>query len=527
MRRIVLSLAALLISGYVLAGGIVTNANQSASYVRMYARDASTALDAVYYNPAGLSFLEDGWYISLNNQTIIQRKTITNAYPGLNDQEYNGDVLAPVFPGVYAVYKKNDWAFSLGFNPSGGGGSAQYEEGLPSFEVPLTALPSQLGGLSALGYNVDNQAYSADLFFEGTSVFWGLQAGATYQINEMISVFGGMRFIRAVNTYNGHIRDIQIMVNGNYEKASPFLANVSDVLSQQATSLYSASSDLEAAIDGGMLDGSATVSDPTIQETLTQLGYDPSGVSNSQAVLILDGGGDSFSSQSDQLGATSEAVADKDVDVVQEATGYTPILGVNIAPAKGLNIGIKYEFRTELEFTNDTKVDGTGQFPDGGTFRNDMPALLSAGVSYQLFDNFKVSSGMHYFFDKNADWDGKEEEVEDNLWEVALGFEYDINDNILLSAGYLRGNTGVGRGYQTDLKYSLNSNTVGFGGRMVITPAIAMNLGMSYTVYEDGYKFVSYDGGMNEFRETYDKNNLIFSIGFDVNIGKLGGASIE
>jgi hypothetical protein len=59
---------------------------------------------------------------------------------------------------------------------------------------------------------------------------------------------------------------------------------------------------------------------------------------------------------------------------------------------------------------------------------------------------------------------------------------------------------------------------------MMIHPAIAMNLGMSYTVYEDGYKFISYDGD-NQFRETYDKNNLIFSIGFDVNIKELGNSS--
>ncbi|MFO7940408.1 MAG: hypothetical protein R6U66_11745 [Bacteroidales bacterium] len=522
MRRIILSLTILLVSGQLFAGGIVTNANQSASYVRMYARDASTALDAVYYNPAGLAFLDDGWYISLNNQTIIQRKTITNAYPALNDQEYNGDVLAPAFPGVYAVYKKNNWAFSFGFNPAGGGGSAEYEEGLPSFEVPISTLPSQLGGLSAFGLNVEE--YSADLFFEGSSVFWGMQAGVTYKVNDMLSVFGGGRFIRAVNTYNGHIRNIQLMVNGEYTKASPFLANTSDMLSGLADDLYTASSNLQAAIKGGMIDSLATVSDEDIIDALTNFVDDPSSVTNNKAVDILEKGGVKFAELSEDLAGNSQAVADKDVDVRQVATGFTPILGVNIVPAEGWNIGIKYEFNTTLEFENDTEVDGTGQFPDGGKFRNDMPALLSAGVSYQLFDNFKVSSGMHYFFDKNADWDGKEEEVDANLWEVAMGFEYDVTDQILISAGYLYGNTGVGRGYQTDLKYSLNSNTVGFGGRMMIHPAIAMNLGMSYTVYEDGYKFISYDGD-NQFRETYDKNNLIFSIGFDVNIKELGNSS--
>ena len=43
------------------AGGILTNANQSASYIRMLARDASTEADAAYYNPAGLVKLSDGF----------------------------------------------------------------------------------------------------------------------------------------------------------------------------------------------------------------------------------------------------------------------------------------------------------------------------------------------------------------------------------------------------------------------------------------------------------------------------------
>lgn len=524
MKRIIFTFIYLMTVVSVFAGGIVTNANQSTSYVRMYARDASTSIDAVYYNPAGLSLLNDGWYVSINNQTIIQRKTITNAYPDLNNGEYNGDVLAPVFPGIYAVYKKDKWAFSLGFNPSGGGGVAEYDEGLPSFEVPITTLPGQLGGLSALGYDVDSKRYSADLFFEGSSVFWGLQAGVTYQLTDMVSFFGGVRMIRAVNNYKGHIRNVQVQVNGSYQKASPFLFGVSENLSAKASGLREASTGLQQAIDGGYIDGTSAVNDPGVTEALSQLGYDPTAVSNTQAVAILQGGADTFSAQAGQLMATSEAVADKDVDVVQEATGVTPILGLHIRPVDGLDIGLKYEFRTKLAFENDTEIDGTGQFPDGGSFRNDMPALLSAGISYQVFDNFKVSSGVHYFFDKNANWQGKEDQVDNNLWEVALGFEYDVTENILLSAGYLRGNTGVGRGFQTDLDYSLNSNTVGFGGRMQVNPAIAMNLGMSYSVYEDGYKFVSYDG-MSEFRETYDKNSLIFSIGFDVNIQALSKKS--
>ncbi len=61
-------------------GGIVTNSNQSAAWVRSLVRDASTDADAVYFNPAGLVKLQDGFHFSLNSQTIFQSKDVTSNY---------------------------------------------------------------------------------------------------------------------------------------------------------------------------------------------------------------------------------------------------------------------------------------------------------------------------------------------------------------------------------------------------------------------------------------------------------------
>ena len=52
------------------AGGILTNTNQSAQFARMLSRNASIDLDAVYFNPAGLTQLENGFYFGLQNQSI-------------------------------------------------------------------------------------------------------------------------------------------------------------------------------------------------------------------------------------------------------------------------------------------------------------------------------------------------------------------------------------------------------------------------------------------------------------------------
>ena len=123
-------------------GGIVTNTNQSAAWVRTMVRDASTDADAVYFNPAGLIKLDDGFHFSLNSQTIFQNKDVTDNYQFLNPspKKYHGEVKAPVFPGFYAAWKKNKLAVSFGFNPIGGGGGAEFKTGLPSFETAISDL---------------------------------------------------------------------------------------------------------------------------------------------------------------------------------------------------------------------------------------------------------------------------------------------------------------------------------------------------------------------------------------------------
>ena len=56
-KKLLLSLSLVLASTLAFSGGLVTNTNQSAAWTRMLVRDASTGIDAVFYNPAGLSKL--------------------------------------------------------------------------------------------------------------------------------------------------------------------------------------------------------------------------------------------------------------------------------------------------------------------------------------------------------------------------------------------------------------------------------------------------------------------------------------
>ena len=59
-KNILIGAALLIVSIPTIAGGFLTNTNQNVLFLRMLARDASTRIDAVYSNPAGLAYIEGG-----------------------------------------------------------------------------------------------------------------------------------------------------------------------------------------------------------------------------------------------------------------------------------------------------------------------------------------------------------------------------------------------------------------------------------------------------------------------------------
>lgn len=441
MKKVILGVTLVLFCIPLAFATLITNTNQSTHYLRLLARNASTDIDAVYYNPAGLTQLSDGFHIAIHSQTIWQDKTVENAFPFLNQSEYLGEVNVPFFPSVFVVYKKEKLALSFGFGPNSGGGSADFASGLPSFTVPISQIPAlvTLQGVPTTGYQ-------ADVAFNGKSVYYGFQFNVSYAFSDMVSAAGGIRYIYAVNTYEGHIKSILINplfpaygLNGDYIPATQFFTLVGDPYLAALTS-------------------------------------------------------------------------DKVVDAKQTATGFTPILGVFIKPIEELNIGIRYEFNTSLEFENDTTQDDVGLFPDGEKFRNDIPAILSLGLEYSLMPEMRVMVSYHMFFDKSANWEGREDLVDSNSYDIGIGLEYDITDTILISGGYLYTNVSLSEDYLDDLSYDLDSSTFGFGGKVKITPRLDLDLGVLYVNYLDDSKNITYPG-FGAWAETYKKTAWDVSVG--------------
>lgn len=388
------------------SAGILTNNNQSATFIRLLSRNASLDVDAVYYNPAGLVKLSDGFHLSLHNQIITQDKKIINGFPLLNDPNYLGEVRVPFFPNLYAVYKKGNLAISFGLGPNAGGGTADFKTGLPSFEIPFSTLPVMLTNMG-----VPTTDYDINIAFKGESVFMGYQLNFSYAISPSLALGVGARLIQATNKYEGSITDVMINPGGNWVPAYDFFMSIDQPI-------YAA------------------------------------------------------------------MVADKEVNAKQTGTGFTPIVSLCFTPGDSLAFSLKYEFNTKLELTNKTTVDDTGLFPDGEKFRNDIPAILSAGLRYALTPSFRSFLSFSYYFDKNANWEGAETLVNNNTYELSLGLEYDLSRLVTLSAGYLRTQFDLLPEYQDDINHELTSDSVGGGLKLNLTSKLSLELGALYVFYK-------------------------------------------
>jgi long-subunit fatty acid transport protein len=519
MKKHLTLITAISIGVSAFAGGLVTNTNQSVHFLRNPARDASTDIDAVYSNPAGVIFLSDGFHFSLTNQSATQTRTITStfapfaSYGDNATKVYDGKTSAPVIPSFQAAYKKDKLALSASVAIIGGGGKVTFANGLPSFEAPVSMIAQ---GLTAKGVNTT--AYSLDQSLTGAQYIIGFQLNGTYKFNDKISGALGVRINYLTGSYEGYLRNIQINPlhpslnpSGAMMSANTFFANA-------ATAATNASASLNPIAAAGY--GTYTLSQLVTAGVLTsaQVTALSTGLGTNASNYTVNQVQAGYQTAATGYMANAAGTADKEVDCKQTGWGVTPILGLDVHPIDNLLIGLKYEFGTKLNVTNATKVDNTGLFPDGEVNRNDIPALLTVGVQYTL-DKLKISGGYHHFYDTDAKLpDDRQLTIANGINEFLLGAEYAINDRWLVSAGGQLTRSGVTDDYQKDMSYSLNSVSFGVGGAVNITKQLRFNAAYFFTKYDKWTKVSTnyYSTGLAG-TDVYDRTNNVIGIGLDYN----------
>ena len=481
-KKLLIGAAALIVSTSTFAGGLLTNTNQNATYLRNPARDAAIAIDGVYSNPAGIAFLPEGFHFSLSWQAAWQKRELnaTNQLFMMNtnnpsaNRNFVGESTAPVIPSFQAAYVFNDkWSVSAQFAIGGGGGKCEFADGLPMFEEMIGG---KLAGAKA-------QSYSLNQNLTGEQYFYGIQVGGTYKVTDNVSVFGGLRGVIANCSYVGQISNMK----ANDIEASAYLTGVS----QQAT----AGSQQAAA-------------------AATQYAQAGMTAEAAQYNAIAQG----YADAAKEAAAGARLMGSPLVlDCSQKGFGLTPIVGVDVNLGN-LNLAAKYEFRTKIALENEsnnstnladlaTQVPAVAVYADGAEVRSDIPALLTLGAQYSL-SSVRIGAGFHYYWDKDAK--GTPIVKGDNTWEALLGVEWDTTDKLTLSCGGLRTQYGFDDADMTDTGFNISSYGLCIGAAYQINDMLKVNAGYLHSFY-DNHEFTNNNGTLCD----YTRKNDVVGVSLD------------
>ena len=458
-KLLLIGAATLIVSNPTFAGGILTNTNQHAAFLRMLSRGATTEIDGALSNPAGLAFLpKDGFHVGLSIQSAYQTRNIDASFMTYNgisatgptvadkpfEKYYEGTAAAPIIPSLFAAYKKGDWTISGFFAITAGGGKASFDDGLPMFE---SAAMAGIFKNSVKAHQTNPQSpiivpgmYDITSAMDGKQYIYSLQLGLSYKVTEWLSVFGGGRMNYFTGGYKGFLNAI---VKGTDTNLLP---------------------------------------------------------------LALD---------CDQTG-----------------WGLTPVIGLDAKLGK-LNIGAKYEFKTNLNIENNTKNIEYPRTPEGEAMiapykhgvntPNDIPAMFSIAAAYEFLPTLRASVEYHFYDDKNAGMAnvpgteiGKQNFLTKGTNEYLAGIEFDVTKQLTLSCGGQITDYGLADGFQSDTSFSCDSYTLGFGAKIKMNQHLNLNVGYMWTNDENYTKTSSnYNGTKLPGTNVYSRTNKVFGLSAD------------
>ena len=419
-----------------IAGGLLTNTNQNAAFLRQLSQEAVIDITGAYMNPAGVAFLKKGFHLSLNIQNAKQNRDITTTFPLFKSNisnpnpthKFEGDAKAPVIPSFQAAYVADRWSVGACFALMGGGGKCEFDNGLGSFESLYSSqiISGVNGALQAanMAKHLSFGGYDMNAYMKGRQYFFGVTLGGTYKITNNLAAYVGLRGVIASCNYNGWVTDI----NAKLVATSPEGEAYQQAVEQQINAQLEASS---------------------------------------------------ISLNADQTGF-----------------GVAPIIGIDWKINNHWNVAAKYEFRTHFCLKNKTEMNDyaamlaqqnpvLGQFADGSKIAADVPGFLTVGAMYSPIKELRINAGYHYFDDKNAvQYGDKQELVNGGTWEVLAGVEYDLCKWVTVSAGWQTTNYDLADGHLSDLSFVTSSHSVGAGVRVNVTNRTSVDLGWMQTFYK-------------------------------------------
>ena len=365
-----ITIASLLLSSVSFGASIDLIQNYSAEYGGNPAQQGAINYGStVYFNPAGLSQLEQGTYFVGGVQLASGKQTMTDA--DYNNKGFDTDLFSPI-PN-FAVYKVvDDGAYFWTLGAYAGGAALEYEDGIPlptigevlgdklSSKPDLLPLLPQLKPL--LSTNMNDVLTGTNV--KGSNQYIQTTIGRTWKVDEKLSTSFGVKAVYGMR---------------NLKAKTSFKDGLS------------------LPIGSGIpLDGSASIdSERTGYGFGFQLGL------NYKATDKLN------------LGLRYDSRVRMDFKTEADIKDTSSALGMKDIISNGL-LGIYPAYK------------------DGLKTRRDLPAILALGASYKVTNRWTTFIGGNYYFNEDAKMDrigndpGRYDY--DNGWEISLGSEYWINE---------------------------------------------------------------------------------------------------
>ena len=536
MKKIVLSLIAFTMTSVsAIAGGILTNTNQSVLFLKNPARDAAIGLDGVYSNPAGVAFMPEGFHVAFNWQYAHQTRTITSTNPvfalgkkneGKTMKEFQGVADAPIIPSLQAAYNKGNWSVQFNFSVPGGGGSCEFADGLGSFESVVGSIASkfmaldqtaaQLNGLTTMltplytmfGATAPTaisstgvSGYDMNSYMQGRQYYFGFQLGTAYKIKENLSVYGGLRLLYGSATYRARISNIMVKTGSAYEDFESFLPKVP---AQMQECMTSAQQNLNFINQVEGHPAYATLP----AETQAQL---------TAAKMALSQGIGSLEQSKGEMAKLAKYSEGVNLLSNQSSLGIAPIIGVDWKMNDKFNFAAKYEFKTQIRMENEStvfeasEIGAVNKFRDSEKVNEDIPALLTIGARWNPIDAVNLNLGWHHYFDKNANWyNNSQDLLRGNTNEYLAGVEWDVTDKLNVSCGGQLTRYGLTDEYMNDMSFVVNSYSFGFGFSYKVKDHVTLSAAYFQTNYGN-YNRENYPTvGVSD---TFTRTNRVLGLG--------------
>lgn len=203
MKKINKLLSVLILSISVHAASIDYLMNNSAGYLGNPSQTGNISVDGAFYNPAGLTHLEDGTYINISGLFSRVEESMEVSGKKFKAKDY------PMAPSFNLVYKKDKSAFYLNGSVIGGGPNLKFKDGVAGIELAAQAF-NKLDPFANTGRALNAKLENGN--FEGENRYYQGIIGATYQLNETVSLSLGGKYVYSVRKLEG---DAEYSFNGN------------------------------------------------------------------------------------------------------------------------------------------------------------------------------------------------------------------------------------------------------------------------------------------------------------------------